>query len=425
MSSTINLLDDDDSSSDLLSPAVPNCVFVPSLPENCPSFAPHVLLHLKVGLLNVAYSSNSNNSGSSSSGGGGQQSAGGMWQPPMHQPLTLPLSLHLHPDLLTPSQRLGGGVGGGGVPSASPSALSSSSSFIPPSLLSLQRSILPSLLSHFPAMISSIKLKKMDTLRGNRVGLIRTKETVFAFTFRETNPSYHVLTVSAKRVRRKEKEDRAREEARRANFNSKAASSSNAAAASSSSAPLPGASLSSSLSSFPLFPSPCTPVSLSSLSSLRGASNSNTPDEGFYTGQGFASFLVSKHALHVRMIPTRKWKERMEKEREAERERRAKAAQRDRLDSVLREEDEQLAEDEAETDARQHAGSKRKKTTAAAGSGAASAATKKARRAEGAAALSAAVPVPPAPADDDEADSPAASGGADEDPYDEWLNLNI
>jgi hypothetical protein len=87
--------------SDLFGVPIPNCIYVPQLPENLPSIAPHLFIHLKVGLLNVAYSSGNSN-------GGHVAGNSGMLNPPMHQPLTLPLSIHIHPDLLTREQLMGG-----------------------------------------------------------------------------------------------------------------------------------------------------------------------------------------------------------------------------------------------------------------------------------------------------------------------------
>jgi len=329
---SVSLLDPD-------APTVASCVFVPQLPELCPSFAPHTLLHLRVGLLNVAYSS----------GGGGA----GLAAAPMHQPLALPLSLHLHPDLLTAEQR------GEDVDSDSLDA------FEPPSLVALQRAILPSVLGHLPAMIAAVKVKKMDTKRGNTVGLLRTKQLVFTFTFRETTPPYHVLTTSAKRVKMLDREAREREQSRRATAGTAAQASAGASAAAIV-APVPGASLSSTLSSFALPSSPTEPVSLQPLSSLRGAAGA--PDEGFYSGGGFASFLVSRHALHVRMVPSRLARERMLAERETERERREEQQLRDTSFQRGEERWELQEEDAAE---RRRVGEKRKQPAAVGSSSAA------------------------------------------------------
>jgi hypothetical protein len=243
-------------------------------------------------------------------------------------------------------------MNGNSVPPLDPTSIDA---YIPPSLLSAQRAILPSILTHLPSMISQIKLKKMDSLRGNRVGIIRTKLFVFTFTFKEIIHPYHMITVSAKRIKQIDAEAKRRRKITTVHTNgSNTNTNSGSAIAASSSitpstgpdpviAPIPGASLSSSLSNFPLFPSPLTPsISLTPLSSLRTHSgmnansnggstlNSTSTDDGFYSGYGFASYLVSKHALHIRMIPTRYWKEKIEKEKMNEIVRRNKLERREK-----------------------------------------------------------------------------------------------
>jgi hypothetical protein len=133
--------------------SVPSSTFVPVLPSRVPTLGvqlgAHTLVHLQVALLNV---------------GNQQQQRQGRsnlidatrLNPPLHQPLTLPLSVHLHPTLLLPD--------------------AASSSFIPPSLLVARRAILPAIVENLTEMIKQVKVKKMETLRGNRVGLIRTAQ---------------------------------------------------------------------------------------------------------------------------------------------------------------------------------------------------------------------------------------------------------
>jgi hypothetical protein len=353
---------------------VPCAVFVPQMPEQQPCFPAHTLLHLKVGLLNVAYAS-----------AGAQRGPGaGLFSPPVHQPLTLPLSLHLHPSLLTP------------VKSTAKDG-SDLSDWIPPGLWLLQRSIVPTIVSHLSDMIAQVKIKKMDTLRGNRVGLIRTRQFVFTFTFRETQPAYHMLTVSAKRIRQMDKEADAKRAAASAEA-SVAAASSRAATAS----PPPGTSLSSELSSFSLFTDPAIPVRLSSLSQFKSSSG---VDDGFYAGRGFASYLVSRHTLHVRLIPTRAALDGLEREREEERERRER--EKEEAEHII-------GEGDPRAEKAGRAGDKRKTTIAASST---STAAKKPRAASSAS-LDAASSLVAVPASTD--DSPLAN----DDIPDDWLNLD-
>jgi hypothetical protein len=403
-------------------PAVASAVFVPQLPDMAPSFAPHVLLHLRVGLLNVAYSS-----------GTPQQHQ--LPSAPVHQPLALPLSLHLHPDLLTAEQRAIGSTGGVAVAEAADSL----ASFEPPSLVALQRAILPSILANLPDMIAQVKVKKMDTRRGNTVGLLRTKQLVFTFTFKETQPQYHMLTVSAKRVRMLDAEAKAADKARTqhgaAGYATAGLSSSAAAA------PVPGASLSSSLSSFAIPSSPSAPVSLQPLSALRAPSGSS--DEGFYSGGGFASFLVSKHALHVRMVPTRAARERLLAEREAEAKRRQAQQEREtsfeREEARLQEEEEVASAAAAATGRAPRAGDKRKQSTSKAGRSASAAGsasshndsnnkrTRHPPQLNDALTTAAAAALPPALEEEDEdeyAAQQSPSALLDEVP-DDWLQLDV
>lgn len=376
---------------------VPNCIFVPQLPSLPPTFAAHNWLHLQVGLLNVAY-------GPSTGAGGKQkhQHHNG-FTPPMHQPLTLPLSLHLHPAMLTPK------AANSAAASADSEDAALLGSWIPLSLVALHRSLLPTLLVHLPSMISQIKVKKMDKLRHNRVGIVRApKEGItFSWTFRETTPAYHVLTVSAKRIKQMDRAADAKIAAR----NSAAGATSSDAAASaagavsvssgaSAASALPStSSLSAQLSNFPLFSSPSTPITLlpvdrvGSDSTATDAAGESAVDEGFYAGRGYASYLVSKHTLHVRMIPTARILGVIAAERTREIERRR------RLDDVARqfdEEDVDAAQEEA-AEGDQNAGDKRKRKDTAAASAAVATVNKKSRAAPSAAAPSAAAPAAAAP----------------------------
>jgi hypothetical protein len=306
-------------------PAVANRVFLPQLPSLHTNFQEEAtqLLHLKVGLLNVAWQS----TGSGST----PQRPTATSQPPMTQPLTLPLLLHLHPTLLAAtytraedSHATGDQLDG----------------FVPPTLQQLHSSLLPSLLHHLPSMISSIKTKKLSTLRGNRVGLLRDARFVATFTFKETEPAYHVLTVSSKRVRQLDAQERQREREKR--LSASTSSSGKAGAASAAPPKRPGYSLSSHLTNFDLFSSPDTPIHLLPIRRSTGLATSPADEsegEGFYLGEGYASYLVSKHTLHVRIMPKKKWVEQMAEECRAERKRRERLAQMERkLASGLEEE---------------------------------------------------------------------------------------
>ena len=286
------------------SPSIANAVVVPQLPDHTHALTAHSLLHLKVGMLNVAYSA-----------GGAAHS--GLFTPPINQPLTLPLSLHLHPALLPAAAPSVSALAHAGADRIADDSELDLSSWTPPSVWRLQSSVVPSILSHLPEMIAQIKVKKMDKLRGNRVGIRRTPNLVFTFAFKETQPAYHMLTVSARRIRQMDRDSNAKAKAKAAGAAGAAAASAGVAAAP---AALPGASLSSQLSSFSLFDDPSVRVQLQPLSECRAPEGS--ADEGYYAGQGFASYLVSKHTLHVRAMPTARALASLQREREQEAERR-------------------------------------------------------------------------------------------------------
>lgn len=285
------------------SPSVANCVVVPRLPDHINALTAHSLLHLKVGMLNVAYSA-------------GGASHSGLFTPPINQPLTLPLSLHLHPALLPAAATSVSALAHTGADRIDDDSELDLSSWTPPGVWRLQSSVVPSILSHLPEMIAQIKVKKMDKLRGNRVGIRRTQNLVFTFAFKETQPAYHMLTVSARRIRQMDRDSDAKAKARAGAAGAAAASAGVAAAP----AALPGASLSSQLSSFSLFDDPSVRVQLQPLSECRAPEG--RADEGYYAGQGFASYLVSKHTLHVRAMPTARALASLQREREQEAERR-------------------------------------------------------------------------------------------------------
>jgi len=284
----------------------PCSVFVPQHPSLMTFSTPTRLCHLKVGVLNVAYTT-------AGSDGKLGATAEATLNPPVPQPLTLPLQLHLHPTLLLPATLTGTSERD---PLASPS-------FIPPTLLRLHSAVLPTILSSLPAMIAHVKVKKVETRRANRVGIMRNHMFCFTYTFKETPTPYHMLSISSKRIRQLKGEAD-----RDTDIEHKQSSSSNV--------PLSSYRLSTELSTFSLFDDPSTRVELlpvrrtedgslpSELSVDGQSSEHDHHDDGVYAGMGYASYLVSRHTLHVRILPRKAMVDRMESEREAEVERRRK-----------------------------------------------------------------------------------------------------
>ena len=205
-------------------------------------------------------------------------------------------------------------------------------------------------------MIASVKVNKLNSVRGNTVGIVRTNEFVFAFTFKETQPSYHMLTVSAQRI--------------------KQLNQSHDSVASSGRSRSSNISLSTSLSTFDLFANYTTRIQLLPITrSDESSKDAAIEGSGFYTGSGFASYLVSKHTLQVRIMPKRKYLLQIEKEREIEMKRRQRIERRRRkaaetLTSDVNEEtchdeddaDDWLDENDSENEPIQSASLKRKST---------------------------------------------------------------
>jgi hypothetical protein len=264
--------------------------------------------------------------------------------------------LHLHPALLhsTPS-----------TAASSVAGVDDLTSFLPPTLHRLQSLILPTILQNLTRMLSEVKVRHLSHHRGNRVGLLRSPEFIWTFTFKETHAPYHVLTVSSKRIR----QVNSRTHDSSAAASSASASSAAASSSSSTAAPSHNYSHSSQLHEFDLFSNPQTRIELlpidrttqhqhdrrSSGSGSAASSDDVSEGVGYYRGNCYASYLVSRHTLHVRIIPKQRWCQQIELERDQERKRRKRVST---SVDVNFEEDEEKDEEKAKNET---VGTKRKK----------------------------------------------------------------